>query len=150
MSEADFTQLLAFFGFKCTSSKPCLNDIYHFTQLFNDHDLTSVDGFKRFIEAFDLKKYYAHDNNVCVPRNAHRFGWPIRSVTRIRFSHIEGQHRWWCFSSFIQGFFKVSTLLPCEFTPLQNHPEKHQDPSTWQSSSIVDIRFVTPLTAKNE
>ena len=151
ISNADFKRVLEIFGLYWVDKqsepvgddvKPRLIDISGFLHLFKSHTIHTPEGFKAFLTAFQFDNIFVYDDSKDVVTNANEFGWLLRSLTSLRFSPCEGQHRWWCFSSFIQGFPVAANTLPLPFTKLEDYEERFQCIESWQIRKKNNIKVV--------
>ena len=157
LTNAEFTRTLLFFGYRWVDEKgsvvtrdPTVMDVLHFTQLFDDVVITSNDELKVFIDKFKLNDKFSVDRDVCVLVNINRMGWLFRSFLPIRFSPCEGQHRWFCLSSFPQGLPDAGTKLPYEVKTLAEFEPQYQDIKKWQLFTRMNIRVCMPLSEKTD
>ena len=152
---SDFRRLLEIFGYQWhdedgnidTSSEPSVMDFLSFFDEFKGINVSTQEGFKLFLRDFGLEDLYEYDDTVDVLLNMNRFGWLLRSLTNIRFSPSDGQHRWWCFSSLIQGFPDATNTLPLPFRKFHEFDLKLKPLKNWQ---IHQSKTVTLIGLKDE
>ena len=138
ISNKDFTRLLAIFGFEFVNSNrtpckddPTAQDLIKFLAMFKSLTLKG-DGFSNFLKAYKFEKLFVYDYETSKITNIYRFGWLLRSLSNIRFSACEGQHRWWCFSSFIQGLPIAQNELPLPFAKPEEFVDEYASFDSWQ------------------
>ena len=98
----------------------------------------------RILKAYKFEKLFIYDQNADGITNFNRFGWLLRSLTNIRFSPCEGQHRWWCFSSFIQGLPFATNDLPLQRVSYHQYPDEYQNFQKWQIHHERNIVILNP------
>ncbi len=138
IDKEQFKRLLAIFGISFVNAdrsaceeEPSTQDLVKFLSQVKVPPLYD-NGFKRFLEEYKFEKLFKYDSTVDEVININRFGWFLRSLTNIRFSPCEGQHRWWCFSSMIQGLPHAKSELPLERVPLNAFTEEFLPLKNWQ------------------
>ena len=155
ITNQDFTRLLAIFGFKFVNDDktecnedPTAQDIIKFFSIFRKVTLKG-DGFSNFLKAYKFEKLFQYDYNVNTLVNVYRFGWLLRSLSNVRLSPCEGQHRWWCFSSFIQCLPVARNELPLPMLRPDQYPDEYHTFDKWQihyerNVVILELKEYTP------
>jgi len=64
-----------------------------FTELRDDHELNSEDGFKKFLKDCGMDKYYRFQEGVDLATQYRQVETIIRSITSVRVGTYDGQHR---------------------------------------------------------
>lgn len=151
LDNESFHRLCDFFGLewmdekqqKRSTTDPSLRDISAFFQQFDGTDLSTHAGLKDFITKFNLESRYCCDFSATVIENVARLGWLLRSFTNVRASVPDGQHRWHCLSSFIQGIMEASPNIPLQ----REYDNEKFDPnlkiiSNWQCWKPMVFRLI--------
>ena len=145
----DFKRLLLVFGFEWKTSNgddvtadPSVKDIMKFFHQFRKVNVKTVMGVKKFLEEFTLDHMFSYDDSRDILTNLNRLGWLLRSLTNFRFSPGDGQHRWWCFSSLIQGYPEAYNFLPLPFKRYGDFPEDLQNYESWQIHTVKQVNFL--------
>ena len=102
-------------------------------------------GFEIFLKAYKFENLFIYDHDADGITNFNRFGWFLQSLTNIRFSPCEGQHRWWCFLSFIQGLPFATNDLPLQRVSYHEYPAEYQNFEKWQIHHERNIVILNPM-----
>lgn len=98
---------------KDLNSQVGLSDFVRFFQLFGDHDFSTPDRFRHFVETFGLLDgTYAYDDKLPLTDNIRQLGELFRSVCDLRLLVFDGQHRWCVACLFLTGNFKINNKIP--------------------------------------
>jgi len=168
-----FRRTLAFFGYKWVDkdgkelkkkSLVELSDIVNFFHLFirkeNPFDFSSHEGFRQFLEEFDLLELYQNDEADDINVALDDFGWFSRSMFPMRLCTWEGQHRWLLMALFWSGYFSATHEVPLQRKPFEEafkviaDKEKPDDVKAWARERIpkmqlwrtFNVTFGEPIT----
>ena len=125
VSCASFKRLLSIFGYKFCNSvmdetivpddyKLTLGDYCKFWLLFRDVNLKTMDGFKQFLEDFNLHWLYKVKEgcNQHVSIHIRDLGTCLRALTSFRIGTPDGQHRWCLMGYLITGYPHPNNDIP--------------------------------------
>jgi len=123
VSAVHFKRALRLFGYKCVDDKGKelgdrarvqVKHLYSFFRLFDGHDISTEEKFRKFLDDFGLLKLFKYDDTVDWETNVSDLGFLVRSLQPIRVCSYEGQHRWLLLVLFCCGYYKCDNHVPLE------------------------------------
>ena len=125
--------------------EPTLGDYVEFFKLFNKYDFKTEDGVKQFLKDFHFEDIFVFEDGKSVEWNMNCFGWLLRSLIPINFPAVEGQHRLWLLSGFLQGLSEATTVLPLKFIRVDQLDDKLKEKrDQWQIWHKKMVFFMVP------
>lgn len=130
LTGAMFKRLIGLFGYrwayenqeeKGDDDEPSLEDITSFFAVFKDVDMSTKEGFRRFLSDFQLHELYNMDDglfDLTVAEHCNNFGHLLRTLVNVRVGAFEGQHRFYLFVLFLTGHYipdNKTRLTPQDF-----------------------------------
>ena len=97
---------------KADDAVPSSQDLVSFCDLFRNVDVSTVNGFKAFLNKFGLHTMFKVNEDWTITKVHYHFGLFLRAIVSVRINVCDGQHRWLLIACFLMGFFSEKNPIP--------------------------------------
>lgn len=94
------------------ADKVQLAHLIAFANLFATTDVSTPDGFKKFIGDFHLDDFFEYVDSKGITGNARSLSEVLRGLAKMRAGAFEGQHRWVALAQVFAGYFEPTNAAP--------------------------------------